>query len=130
MKKILLVEDDELSRIIMVKRLRGRGYSVICAVDGQQAIDLAQLERPDIILMDINLPVLDGWEATREIKRRPGLHEIPIVGLSASAMTGDRDLAVMAGCDDYASKAIHFDKLMELVLKIFEASNGAAVLED
>lgn len=121
MAKILLVEDNEINRDMMFRRLQRRGYSVVCALDGQQAVDLARSEKPDLILMDMSLPVLDGWEATRQIKREPGLHDIPIVGLTAHAMMGDRDMALMAGCDEYATKPVQFDKLMELVLRMLDA---------
>lgn len=127
MAKILLVEDNEINRDMMVRRLQRRGYTVVAAMDGQQAVEMARLERPDLILMDMSLPVMDGWEATREIKRQPGLREIPIVGLTAHAMIGDRDMAVMAGCDEFATKPVQFDKLMELLLKMLAASQGVTV---
>ncbi len=126
MAKILLVEDNEINRDMMVRRLQRRGHSVITAADGLQAIEMAQSGNPDIILMDMSLPVLDGWEATRRIKQNSELRTIPIVGLTAHAMVGDRDLALAAGCDEYASKPVEFDKLMELILRVLEAAPCAA----
>ena len=115
MAKILLVEDNDVNRDMMVRRLQRRGHSVISAVDGQQGVDLAHSEKPDIILMDMSLPVLDGWEATRQIKADPATSHIPVVGLTAHAMVGDRDQALKCGCDDYATKPVEFEKLCEMI---------------
>ncbi len=115
MAKILLVEDNDVNRDMMVRRLERRGFIVVSAVDGQQGVELARSEQPDLILMDMSLPVLDGWEATRQIKNDTGLRHIPVVGLTAHAMVGDKDEALKAGCDDYATKPVEFDKLIELI---------------
>jgi len=118
MAKILLVEDNEINRDMLVRRLQRRGFNMMTAVDGQQAIDMTRSEMPDLILMDMSLPVLDGWEATRQIKADPHLKHIPIIGLTAHAMIGDRDQALKAGCDDYATKPVEFEKLVELINRL------------
>ncbi len=118
MAKILVVEDNEVNRDMMVRRLERRGYSMVSAVDGQQGVDMARSEKPDLILMDMSLPVLDGWEATRQIKSDPGIKHIPVIGLTAHAMVGDRDQALKAGCDDYATKPVEFEKLIELINRL------------
>jgi len=106
MKKILVVEDVELNRDLLVQLLED-DYEVLTAVNGQEGIALAQRERPDLVLMDLSLPVIDGWEATRRIKANPDLKDIPIIALSAHAMLGDEDKARQAGCDDYLSKPLN-----------------------
>ena len=115
MAKLLLVEDNEINRDMMVRRLQRRGYTLVSAVDGQQAIDMAKLEKPDLILMDMSLPVIDGWEASRRIKADPALMHIFVIGLTAHAMVGDREQALKAGCDDYATKPVDFEKLVGLI---------------
>ena len=120
MAKILVVEDNEINRDMMVRRLQRRGYSMVTAVDGQQAITIAHSEKPDLILMDMSLPVLDGWEATRQIKNDQSLKDIPVIGLTAHAMVGDRDKALQAGCDDYATKPVEFEKLVELINRLIK----------
>ncbi len=122
MAKILLVEDNDVNRDMMTRRLQRRGYTIVSAVDGQQGVDLARSENPDLILMDMSLPVLDGWEATRQIKANPDTHNIPVIGLTAHAMVGDRDQALKAGCDDYATKPVEFEKLIELITKLAKAA--------
>ncbi len=112
MAKILLVEDNEMNRDMLSRRLVRRGYQVIIAVDGEQGVRLAQEETPDLILMDMSLPVLDGWEATRQIKAAPPTQAIPIIALTAHAMAGDRDKAFDAGCDDYDTKPVEFPRLL------------------
>ena len=112
MAKILLVEDDEMNRDMLARRLERRGYHVVMAVDGGQGLRLAQAEAPDLILMDMSLPVLDGWEATRQLKAAPATQAIPILALTAHAMAGDREKAVEAGCDDYDTKPIEFPRLL------------------
>src|SRR5919109_717897 len=112
MAKILLVEDDEMNRDMLSRRLERRGYHVVMAVDGGQGLRLAQSEAPDLILMDMSLPVLDGWEATRQLKAAPATQAIPILALTAHAMAGDREKAVEAGCDDYDTKPIEFPRLL------------------
>ena len=112
MAKILLVEDSEMNRDMLARRLARRGYEVVIAVDGGQGVTLAQAEAPDLILMDMNLPVLDGSEATRQLRAAPVTRSIPIIALTAHAMAGDRENALEAGCDDYDTKPIEFDRLL------------------
>jgi CheY-like chemotaxis protein len=120
MAKILLVEDSEMNRDMLTRRLARRGYEVIIAVDGGQGVTLAQTEAPDLILMDMNLPVLDGSEATRQLRAAPATRSIPIIALTAHAMSGDRENALEAGCDDYDTKPIELERLLgkiEVLLK-------------
>ena len=112
MAKILLVEDNEMNRDMLSRRLERRGYEVVVAVDGGQGIELAQQGAPDLILMDMSLPVADGWEATRRLKAAPETRSIPIIALTAHAMGGDRDRALEAGCDDYDTKPIELPRLL------------------
>ncbi|HEX8324747.1 MAG TPA: response regulator [Tepidisphaeraceae bacterium] len=112
MPKILVVEDNEENRDSLRRRLERRGFEVLLAEDGQKGIDMATAERPDLVLMDMNMPVLDGWEATRRIKALPDLAGTPVIALTAHAMTGDRERALEAGCADYHTKPIEFAKLM------------------
>jgi CheY-like chemotaxis protein len=112
MAKILVVEDNELNRDMLSRRLQRRGYEVVMAVDGQEGMALAQSEAPDLILMDMSLPVLDGWEAMRRLKAAPATKAIPIIALTAHAMAGDRDQALEAGCDDYDAKPIDMPRLL------------------
>lgn len=112
MPKILLVEDNEMNRDMLSRRLTRRGFEVVFAADGQQGVDLARSERPDIILMDMSLPVMDGWEATRRIKADATMRTIPVIGLTAHAMSGDREKAIEAGCDDYDIKPVEIDRLL------------------
>jgi CheY-like chemotaxis protein len=112
MPKVLLVEDNEMNRDMLSRRLTRRGFEVVFAADGQQGVDLARSERPDIILMDMSLPVMDGWEATRRIKADATMRTIPVIGLTAHAMSGDREKAIEAGCDDYDIKPVEIDRLL------------------
>ncbi len=112
MAKILLVEDSEMSRDMLARRLARRGYEVVIAVDGGQGVTLAQTEAPDLILMDMNLPVLDGSDATRQLKAAPATRSIPVIALTAHAMSGDREKALEAGCDDYDTKPIELERLL------------------
>ena len=112
MSKILLVEDDEMNRDMLSRRLERRGYQVIIAVNGHEGVVLAQSHVPDLILMDMSLPVLDGWKATRQLKATPETSAIPIIALTAHAMSGDRQHALEAGCDDYDSKPVEFARLL------------------
>jgi two-component system cell cycle response regulator DivK len=112
MPKILLVEDNEMNRDMLSRRLERKGFQVLMAVDGQQGIDLAGSGAPDLILMDMNLPVVDGWEATRRVKAKAETKAIPVIALTADAMTGDRDKALAAGCDDYDTKPVDFPRLL------------------
>lgn len=111
--KILLVEDNELNRDMLSRRLQRKGYEVVIAVDGGQGIAMAQSESPDLILMDMSLPVLDGWEATRQLKAAPDTQTIPVIALTAHAMSGDREKALEAGCDDYDTKPVELPRLLE-----------------
>jgi CheY-like chemotaxis protein len=113
MPKILLVEDNEMNRDMLSRRLERKGYDVAIAVDGGQGVSMARAETPDLILMDMSLPVLDGWEATRQLKATPDTAGIPIIALTAHAMSGDREKALQAGCDDYDTKPIEFPRLLE-----------------
>ncbi|MBI2876396.1 MAG: response regulator [Candidatus Tectomicrobia bacterium] len=112
MPKILLVEDNEMNRDMLSRRLARKGYQVITAVDGAQGVLMAQSEAPDLILMDMSLPVLDGWEATRRLKGTPQTRSIPIIALTAHAMSGDREKALEAGCDDYDIKPVELPRLL------------------
>jgi CheY-like chemotaxis protein len=112
MAKILLVEDNEMNRDMLTKRLQRRGYEVVVAVDGGQGVELAASESPDIILMDMSLPVLDGWEATRQIKASATTASIPVIALTAHAMGGDQAKALEAGCDDYDTKPVELPRLL------------------
>ena len=112
MSKILLVEDNEMNRDMLSRRLQRKGYDVVMALDGAQGIDVATRESPAIILMDLSLPVIDGWEATRRLKAAPETRMIPVIALTAHAMSGDKEKAMEAGCDDYDSKPIEFPRLL------------------
>jgi CheY-like chemotaxis protein len=116
MKKILVVEDIELNTDLVVQLLEDR-YEVLTARDGQAAIEMAARERPDLILMDLSLPVVDGWEAARRIKANPALEDIPIIAVSAHVMSGDADKARLSGCDDYLSKPLDDELLLEKLSK-------------
>lgn len=115
MPKILLVEDNEMNRDMLSRRLEKRGYEVVIAVDGQQGVALAQSEAPTLILMDMSLPILDGWEATRQLKSTPGTRAIPIIALTAHAMSGDREKAMEAGADDFDTKPVDLGRLLEKI---------------
>jgi two-component system cell cycle response regulator DivK len=112
MPKILLVEDNEMNRDMLSRRLQRRGYEVVIAVEGQAGVALAQAEAPDLILMDMSLPVMDGWEATRQLKAASETMAIPVIALTAHAMSGDREKAMEAGCDDYDAKPIDLPRLL------------------
>ena len=112
MPKLLLVEDNEMNRDMLSRRLERRGYTVVCAMDGQQGLDLARTEKPDLILMDMSLPVLDGWEATRRLKADGQLRAIPVIALTAHAMATDEQQARDAGCDDFDTKPVEMPRLL------------------
>jgi len=112
MTKVLLVEDNEMNRDMLTRRLERKGFEVVIAVDGQAGIDIASSATPDIILMDLSLPVIDGWEATRKIKADPATQSIPVIALTAHAMAGDEQKALEAGCDDYDTKPIELPRLL------------------
>jgi two-component system cell cycle response regulator DivK len=115
MAKILLVEDNEMNRDMLSRRLLRKGYEVVMALDGEQAVAMAQSDKPDLILMDMSLPIIDGWEATRRVKAAEASSRIPIIALTAHAMSGDRERALGAGCDDYDTKPIEMPRLLEKI---------------
>ena len=112
MARILLVEDNEMNRDMLSRRLIRNGYEVFYAKDGQQGVNMALSERPDLILMDMSLPVLDGWEATRRLKANDATRRIPVIALTAHAMAGDREKAIEVGCDDYDTKPVEISRLV------------------
>ena len=112
MSKILLVEDNEMNRDMLSRRLKKRGHEVLIAVDGQEGVDMARAESPDIVLMDMSLPIKDGWEATRDLKGDEATKATPIIALTAHAMSGDKEKCMEAGCDDYDTKPIEFKRLL------------------
>ncbi|MFT5051796.1 MAG: two-component system cell cycle response regulator DivK [Chlamydiales bacterium] len=112
MARILLVEDNEMNRDMLSRRLKKRGHEVLIAVDGQQGVDMARAEGPDIVLMDMSLPIKDGWEATRDLKGDEAMKATPIIALTAHAMSGDKEKCLEAGCDDYDTKPIEFKRLL------------------
>jgi two-component system, cell cycle response regulator DivK len=127
MTKVLLVEDNEMNRDMLSRRLIRRGFHVVFAMDGQQGIDLARSERPDIILMDMSLPVIDGWEATRRVKADDATRSVPVIGLTAHAMSGDREKAIEAGCDDYDTKPVELDRLISKIDRLLGTAKGEAL---
>ena len=122
MKKLLLVEDNEMNRDMLSRRLARRGYEVLVAVDGEQGIAEAERSRPDLIIMDMSLPVLDGWESTRRLKAQPSTKAIPVLALTAHAMAGERDRALAAGCDDYDTKPVDFERLLGKIEALLTAA--------
>jgi len=120
MPKILLVEDNEMNRDMLSRRLERKGYQIVIAVDGNQGVAMAHSEAPDLILMDMSLPELDGWEATRQLKAAPDTRSIPIIALTAHAMSGDREKALEAGCDDYDTKPIELPRLLGKIQALLE----------
>ena len=125
MPKILLVEDNEMNRDMLSRRLQRRGYEVVIAVDGQDGVTKAQAEAPALILMDMSLPVLDGWEASRQLKAAPATGAIPIIALTAHAMAGDREKALAVGCDDFDTKPIELDRLLGKIEALLARGAGA-----
>jgi CheY-like chemotaxis protein len=123
--KILLVEDNEMNRDMLSRRLVKRGYEVVIAVEGEQGIALARSDSPDLVLMDMSLPVLDGWEATRRLKSDPATRDIPIIALTAHAMAGDREKASEAGCDDFDTKPVELPRLLAKIATLLGAEPGA-----
>jgi two-component system cell cycle response regulator DivK len=115
MPKVLIVEDNEMNRDMLSRRLERRGYEIALAVDGAAGVAAARTGLPDLILMDLSLPVLDGWQATQQLKADPATSAIPIIALSAHAMTADRDRALAAGCDDYDTKPIDLPRLLQKI---------------
>jgi CheY-like chemotaxis protein len=121
MPRILLVEDNELNRDMLARRLVRNGYEVVIAIDGQQGVDMAMSEQPDLILMDMSLPVIDGWEATRRIKATDATRRIPVIALTAHAMAGDYEKAMEIGCDDYDTKPVEIARLLGKMATLLEA---------
>lgn len=126
MPKILLVEDNELNRDMLSRRLTRNGFEVVIAVDGQQGVDMATTARPDVILMDLSLPVMDGLEATRRVKADPATRSIPVIALTANAMVEDREQAMAAGCDDFDTKPVELPRLMEKIRAHLARASGGA----
>lgn len=124
MPLVLLVEDNEINWEMLSRRLTRRGYEVKVATDGQAAVDMTRQLRPDLVLMDMSLPVMDGWEATRRIKADPDVRHIPVIALTAHAMTSDRDAALAAGCDDFDTKPVEFDRLNEKMQAVMKKVEG------
>jgi two-component system, cell cycle response regulator DivK len=122
--KILLVEDNEMNRDMLSRRLVRKGFEVVMAVDGGQAVSMAESEHPDLILMDMSLPVIDGWEATRRVKAAEATAHIPVIALTAHAMSGDREKALEAGCDDYDTKPIEMPRLLEKIDALLVRTRG------
>jgi CheY-like chemotaxis protein len=123
MAKILIVEDNEMNRDMLSRRLARRGYEILIALDGEEGIATAKAERPDLILMDMSLPVIDGWEATRRLKAEPSTDAIPVIGLTAHAMAGDREKVIAAGCDDYDTKPVELPRLLEKIEALLRADH-------
>jgi two-component system, cell cycle response regulator DivK len=122
MAKILLVEDNEMNRDMLSRRLQKRGYTIVVAVDGLQALELARTEAPDLILLDLSLPEMDGWEVARRLRAEPSTGRIPIIALTAHAMSGDREKALEAGCSEYDSKPVDWPRLQEKIRRLLGPS--------
>ena len=126
MTKILLVEDNEMNRDMLSRRLERKGYQVVLAVDGETGVEMVRTEAPDLVLMDMSLPVLDGWEATRRLKAAPETRHIPVIALTAHAMSSDRDKALQAGCDEYDTKPIELSRLLGKIEALLGGAPPAA----
>ena len=120
MLKILLVEDNEMNRDMLSRRLKRRGYQVVIAVNGSEGVSMSISEHPDLVLMDMSLPVMDGWEATRQIRANQQIQTIPVIALTAHAMSGDREKALAAGCDDYDTKPVDLRRLLGKIEALLE----------
>jgi two-component system cell cycle response regulator DivK len=129
MPKILLVEDNEMNRDMLSRRLQRRGYQVVVALDGQNGLEMTQTEAPDLILMDMGLPVLDGWEATRRLKADAATRHVPVIALTAHAMSSDREKALEAGCDDYETKPVELPRLLAKIETLLSAVEMASTKE-
>jgi len=123
--RILLVEDNELNRDMLSRRLERRGYAVSLAVNGVEALQRTSADRPDLVLMDMSLPEIDGWEATRRLKADPATRAIPVIALTAHAMSGDRERALEAGCDDFDTKPVDLPRLLQKIEALLAAKGGA-----
>ena len=126
MLKVLLVEDNEMNRDMLSRRLERKGYAVVMALDGESGVAMAHSEAPDLILMDMSLPIVDGWEATRRLKADDSTKGIPVIALTAHAMSSDRDKALEAGCDDYDTKPVELPRLLEKIEALLTATGSAA----
>jgi CheY-like chemotaxis protein len=126
MPKILLIEDNEMNRDMLSRRLQRNGYEVVLAVDGQSGLEMSQTQAPDLVLMDMSLPVLDGWEATRQLKADAATRHIPVIALTAHAMSSDRQKALEAGCDDYDTKPIELPRLLSKIRALLSGGEMAA----
>jgi CheY-like chemotaxis protein len=125
MAKILLVEDNEMNRDMLSRRLERKGHTIMIAIDGGQGLEMAQTLSPELILMDMSLPVIDGWEATRRLKSQDHTKGIPIIGLTAHAMSGDREKCLEAGCDDYDTKPVELPRLLEKIDSLLARGNSS-----
>jgi two-component system, cell cycle response regulator DivK len=126
MHTILLVEDNEMNRDMLSRRLERRGYRIVLALDGEAGVEKAAQELPDLVLMDMSLPVLDGWEATRRLKSEPATRHIPVIALTAHAMSSDRERAMNAGCDDYDTKPVELPRLLGKIEALLGGAPAAA----
>lgn len=124
MSRLLYVEDNEMNRDMLSRRLERRGYEVLLATDGQEGVAMATADRPDLILMDMSLPVVDGWEATRRLKASPETQTIPVIGLTAHAMATDRQKCLEAGCDDYDTKPVELEQLIKKIEQLLEGRSA------
>ena len=124
MPRILVVEDNEDNRDSLSRRLERRGFEVLMAHDGRHGVEMAAAEKPDLILMDMNMPEMDGWEATRMIKSTPDAADVPVIALTAHAMTGDRERALESGCSDYHTKPVEFQKLLAQIETLLQRRQG------
>ncbi|MEF3303024.1 response regulator [Paenibacillus sp. GYB003] len=124
MTKILLVEDNEMNRDMLSRRLIRKGYEVLEAIDGRQGIEMAEREQPDLILMDLSLPEIDGWEATRRIKQSDATRRIPVIALTAHAMSGDKERALQAGCDDFDTKPVDWNRLLSKMQELLGGNSS------
>ena len=129
MPKILLVEDNEMNRDMLSRRLQRKGYEVVLALDGQTGVEMTQNQGPDLVLMDMSLPVLDGWEATRRLKTDAATRHIPVIALTAHAMSSDREKALEAGCDDYDTKPVELPRLLGKIETLLSGSEMASAGE-
>jgi two-component system, cell cycle response regulator DivK len=127
MPKILIVEDNEENRDALSRRLQRRGFEIVIAADGKIGVAMAQSEKPDLILMDMNMPELDGWEATRQIRAAAETQNLPVIALTAHAMAGDRDRALEAGCADYHTKPVDFPKLLAQIEALLTNKNNTTI---
>lgn len=126
MPRILIVEDNEENRDALSRRLRRRGFDVVIATDGVTGVSMARTEKPDLILMDMNLPELDGWEATRRVRADPATKDVPVIALTAHALSGDRERALAAGCTDYHTKPVELPRLLEQIEAILKPGPAGA----